>query len=142
MGRVLMFGPFSVAGRLAFASETEETLPAFAREMLTAHNAVRRNTGVPPLKWSKNLAARAEAWAKTLAANGASRMQGVPGQNIAYTVPAGAVKGAGVVAAWAAEATNYDHQKNACIDPNGRCHPYTQVVWRNSRLLGCAGAPD
>jgi len=68
-------------------------------------------------------------------------MQGMPGQNIGYTTP-GRAKGADVVAAWAAEATNYDHEKNACIDAGLRCHHYTQVVWRNTIYLGCALARD
>src|SRR5882724_9825446 len=92
------------AGLLAvFAAQAGETLSPFAHEMLEAHNAVRQKTGVPPLKWSNKLAARAEEWAKTLASTGASKMQGIPGQNIAYTAPPGRVKGVDVVAAWAAE---------------------------------------
>jgi pathogenesis-related protein 1 len=119
-----------------------ETIPAFAREMLNAHNAVRQRTGVPPLKWSSKLAARAEVWAKTLAATGASKMQGIPGQNIGYTTPPGSASGADVVAAWAAEVTNYDHDKNTCVDPKIPCHHYTQVVWRNTEYVGCARAQD
>jgi pathogenesis-related protein 1 len=131
-----------IAAIAAAASLAEEALPPFAREMLTAHNAVRQKIGVPPLQWSVKLAARAEEWAKTLATTGASKMQGIPGQNIAYTGPPGQTKAAQVVAAWAAEATNYDHDKNACIDPKLRCNHYTQVVWRNSKYLGCALAQD
>jgi pathogenesis-related protein 1 len=109
--------------------------------MLAAHNGVRQTTGVPPLRWSATLAARAEKWAKTLAATGASRMEGIPGQNIGYT-SAGRVDAAGIVAAWAAEADNYDHEKNSCIDRQRSCHHYTQVVWRDTTYLGCAVAHD
>jgi pathogenesis-related protein 1 len=138
----VILGAISAAALVAFAAETEATLPAFAREMLAAHNAVRRKTGVPPLKWSNKLAAQAQEWAKTLATTGASKMQGIPGQNVGYTAPPGGANGAGIVAAWAAEAANYDHQKNACVDPGLRCHHYTQVVWRDSSYLGCARARD
>jgi uncharacterized protein YkwD len=140
--RAAILGSFGMAAFVVIAAEGQEALPAFAREMLAAHNQVRQKVGTPPLKWSKTLSARAEEWAKTLAATGASKMQGIPGQNIGYTAPPGHVKGADVVAAWSAEATNYDHEKNACIDPKLRCNHYTQVVWRNSRLLGCATARD
>ena len=119
-----------------------DTLPPFAQEMLTGHNAVRHKVGVPALKWSDKLAERAAEWANTLAKTGASRMQGTSGQNIAYTSPPGTAKARDVVAAWAAEATNYDHEKNACIDGKARCHHFTQVVWRNSSFLGCATAHD
>jgi len=140
--RTIIIGLVGAAALAVLAGETEETIPAFAREMLAAHNAVRRKTGVPPLKWSNELAARAEEWAKTLAKTGASRMQGIPGQNIGYRAPPGYAKAAEIVAAWAAEAANYDHQKNACVDPKLRCHHYTQVVWRNTNYLGCAMAQD
>lgn len=126
----------------ALAAGPGDTLPAFAREILTAHNAIRRKIGVPPLKWSDKLAGSAAEWANTLAKTGASRMQGTPGQNIAYTSPPGTAKARDVVAAWAAEASNYDHEKNACIDGKARCHHFTQVVWRNSSFLGCATAHD
>jgi uncharacterized protein YkwD len=126
----------------AFAARSADDAPDFAKSMLEAHNAVRQKIGVPPLKWSSKLAARAEEWAKNLAATGASKMQGIPGQNIGYTSPPGHVQGTAVVAAWAAEASNYDHEKNACIDPKRRCNHYTQLVWRNTSDLGCAAARD
>ena len=115
---------------------------AFAREMLAAHNAVRRKMGVPPLLWSGQLAERARDWAATLASTGASKMQGIPGQNIGYAVPPGSAKGPDIVREWAAESTNYDYQKNACVDSKLRCHHYTQIVWRASKYVGCAALRD
>jgi pathogenesis-related protein 1 len=140
--RAVVLYTLAAAALLVSAAESQEALPAFAREMLAAHNEVRRKAGTPPLKWSNKLAARADEWAKTLASTGASKMQGIPGQNIGYTGPPGHAKAADVVAAWAAEVTNYDHEKNACVDPKLRCNHYTQVVWRNSSHLGCAVAQD
>jgi pathogenesis-related protein 1 len=139
---VVMLGAIGAAALVSFGMEDEGTLPTFAQEMLAAHNVVRQKVNVPPLKWSNKLAARADEWARTLATTGASKMQGIPGQNIGYTSPAGSAKGPAVVAAWAAEVTNYDHEKNACIDPRRRCNHYTQVVWRDSTSLGCATARD
>jgi pathogenesis-related protein 1 len=124
-----------------FAAKAGDTVPVFAREMLSAHNALRQKTGVPPLKWSNILAVRAAEWAKKLAATGASKMQGIPGQNIGYT-SRGRVDATGIVAAWTSEVTNYDHEKNACIDPRRGCHHYTQIVWRDTAYLGCAAAHD
>jgi pathogenesis-related protein 1 len=140
--RAVILYTLGAAAFVVSAAESQEAVPAFAREMLAAHNEVRRKVGTPPLKWSNKLAARAEEWAKTLAATGGSRMQGIPGQNIGYTAPPGRAKGADVVAAWTAEAANYDHEKNTCVDPKLRCHHYTQVVWRASSYLGCAVARD
>ena len=136
-----MFYLTGAVAMTSFAAGPGDTPPAFAQEMLTAHNAVRSKIGVAPLKWSDKLAGRAAEWANTLARTGASRMQGTPGQNIAYTSPPGTAKARDIVAAWAAEASNYDHEKNACIDGK-RCHHFTQVVWRKSSFLGCATVHD
>jgi pathogenesis-related protein 1 len=137
----LILGITCGAALCALTASGTETLSPFAREMLAAHNAVRQKTGVPPFRWSNTLAARAEAWAKTLAATGASKMQGIPGQNIGYT-SRGRINATGIVAAWAAEAANYDHEKNACIDSGRSCHHYTQVVWKDTGYLGCAITHD
>jgi pathogenesis-related protein 1 len=40
-----------------------------------------------------------------------------------------------VVAAWAAEITNYDYRSNTC---RGTCGHYTQLVWSKTREVGCA----
>jgi uncharacterized protein YkwD len=128
---VRIIGSIGAVALIVFVGSAEDTVPTLAHEMLRTHNAVRQKTGVPPLKWSDKLAS-----------SGASRMQGIPGQNIAYTTPPGRASGADIVAAWAAEITNYDHEKNSCIDAKLRCHHYTQVVWRNTNLLGCAVAHD
>jgi pathogenesis-related protein 1 len=140
--RSVVIGLIGAVALAVLARDADETTTAFAREMLAAHNAVRRKVGVPSLKWSNKLGAQAEEWAKTLAATGASKMQGIPGQNIGYTSPPGSSKRTDIVAAWAAEAANYDHDKNVCIDPKLRCHHYTQVVWRNTNFVGCATARD
>ncbi len=58
----------------------------------------------------------------------------MPGQNIGYASPPGTAKASNLVAAWAAEATNYDHEKKASVDPKRRSNHYTQVVWRDSRV--------
>ena len=138
----LIIALIGAASLVVSAGEAEEQIPAFAREVLAAHNKVRQKTGVPPLKWSNKLAVQAEEWANTLAATGAAKMQGIPGQNIGYTTPPGSARVGGIVAAWAAEVTNYDYDRNVCIDPKVRCRHYTQVVWRNTNYLGCAVTQD
>jgi len=114
----------------------------FANEMLMAHNAARAKPGVPPLLWSASLAAKAQKWADTLAATGESKMEGIPGQNIAYAGPPGHIKAAFIVESWAAEVQNFDYEKNACINPSLKCYHYTQVVWRISKQVGCGTAHD
>ena len=42
-----------------------------------------------------------------------------------------------VVDAWAAERSAYDYRKNSC---SARCGHYTQIVWRDTRQVGCGVA--
>ena len=42
------------------------------------------------------------------------------------------------VGAWAAEAADYDHGTNACS--GFTCGHYTQMVWADTRYLGCGVA--
>lgn len=127
--------------------------PGFATEMLDTHNAVRASPasvgGSPapspplaPLGWSDAAAATAQAWADgcTYAHNAA---RGSLGENIAATAPAGLRDAAYVVLeGWAAEAPFYDHAANTCDEGNpanepGTCGHYTQIVWRDTTVVGC-----
>ena len=51
---------------------------------LHAHNAVRAlHEDTPPLTWSDSLAASAESWVLTIAAEGSKRHSDLAGENIA-----------------------------------------------------------
>jgi pathogenesis-related protein 1 len=109
----------------------------FSREMLHAHNNVRAEAGLPPLEWSGELATFAQKWANSLiAAKRTAHSDKSPyGENILAT-------GLGstpfsVVTEWASESQQYTYRTNAC---NGDCGHYTQLVWRNTRKVGCAMA--
>ncbi len=84
----------------------------------------------------------AQKWADTLAETGDFKMEGIPGQNIAYTGPPGRFKGGFIVESWAAEIKNFDYEKNACVNPALKCYHYTQVVWRVSKYVGCGATHD
>jgi len=108
------------------------------RDMLAAHNAVRSRVGLGPLAWSDRLAARAQDWAGTLLA----RQQFVHHPNSAYgenlfEITGAAASPAQVLNAWAAESRNYDYRSNQC---RGVCGHYTQIVWGDTREVGCAVA--
>ena len=118
--------------------------------MTAAHNRVRAALGLPGLAWSDDLAALARDWADYLA-----REKGCDfahhggdwpyGENLFW---ASAIRyGDGrrevqpvtaehVVRSWAAEVEDYDYQANRCRIGRS-CGHYTQVVWRDSRRLGC-----
>jgi hypothetical protein len=61
------------------------------------------------------------------------------GENIAASSPGHWPSIAEVVQAWASEAADYDYASNSCA-PGKACGHYTQIVWRDSTLLGCAYA--
>lgn len=108
--------------------------------MLEAQNAVRARVGVPPLVWSDKLARAAKEWADTLVKEGSFRHtpHSPYGQNL-YELTGGEFLPQQIVNGWAAEAKDYDHAKNAC--KRGRmCGHYTQMVWRDTKELGCAVA--
>jgi pathogenesis-related protein 1 len=106
----------------------------FIREMLDAHNGIRARVGVPPLQWSDELAAYAQKWADSLiAADTLTHSSDAPyGENILAS-------GLGstpswVVGEWAYESNAYSYATNTC---DGDCGHYTQLVWRNTRKVGC-----
>jgi pathogenesis-related protein 1 len=135
----LSFLLLAFLGSNAWSTQSRQSrLPVFAQQMLAAHNAVRIRTGVPPLVWSEQLEKYARQWAGTLLSNGDfshSRNQQY-GQNL-FEISGGSVTAEEVVSAWVSEAKNYNRQKNTC---SGTCGHYTQVVWRDTKKVGCGVA--
>ena len=111
-----------------------------AREMLAIHNAVRAEVKVPPLQWSNQLAAIAQKWADTLLARHQfSHSQDTRyGENL-FDITGATATSAVVVKHWASESRNYNYSSNTC---DGVCGHYTQIVWRNTKTVGCAVARD
>jgi pathogenesis-related protein 1 len=117
----------------------DEVAPSsLARDMLAAHNAVRARMGIAPLTWSDRLAAHAQDWADTLLKRRqfAHRPKSAYGENL-FEISGAAASSAQVVNAWAAESRNYDYNSNGC---RGVCGHYTQIVWRDTKEVGCAVA--
>lgn len=148
-----------------FPAEPGET--GFSVGMTAAHNATRAELGLnpplPDLTWSEELADFAQEWADTLA-NSANcgtifhRDQRMYGENIAFRgssrltveyAPEEAVE------SWAAEIACWDYGTilgnrapsagSESCDPvciakqnSSGCGHYTQLIWRNTREVGCA----
>lgn len=121
---------------------------ALAEEWLAAHASVRAGAtpapvpALAPLGWSSAAAAVAEAWAARCEYRH-NPGRGERGENIAATAPAGGRSARGVVDLWASEAPFYDLASNTCDEANpaneaGTCGHYTQLVWRDTTLVGCA----
>ena len=104
--------------------------------MLTAHNQVRAQVGVKPLEWSSPLAAQAQLWANTLMQSDRFEHSHTRGLGESMTmVLNGEIAPQQVVAGWVSESKSYDLERNSCSDV---CGHYTQVVWGDTRKVGCA----
>lgn len=111
---------------------------SLARPMLAAHNAIRARVGVPPLEWSAQLETLAREWSKSLAANGQFRHRPSNnyGENL-FEIEGDQATPQFVVGNWASEAKDYNLSSNTCRR-GAQCGHYTQVVWRNTKQVGCA----
>jgi len=115
-----------------------------ARVALQAHDRVRADAiptpspALPQMQWSAEVEAVAAQWAAhCVYEHNAGR--GNLGENIAASSPGYWPSITGVVQAWASEAPDYDYASNTCA-PGKVCGHYTQLVWRDSTLVGCAYA--
>jgi pathogenesis-related protein 1 len=107
------------------------------QQMLDAQNAVRARVGVRPLVWSDKLTRVAQEWADRLVKEGSVRHRpNSPwGQNL-YDVTGSEYLPQQIVNGWAAEAKDFDVAANKCKE--GRmCGHYTQLVWRDTKQVGC-----
>ena len=111
---------------------------SLARDMLAVHSTVRARVGMSPLAWSDRLAARSQDWADTLLARRqfVHRPNSTYGENL-FAITGAPASSAQVVNAWAAESRNYDYSSNTC---RGVCGHYTQIVWGDTKEVGCAVA--
>lgn len=128
-------GATSTTGSVTSGGENVEA------EMLAAHNAARANvspaaaTPIPPLEWSKELADIATAYAKECKFEHSENPD--YGENLfASSV---STKAANVVKPWVDEKADYDYASNTCAAEKV-CGHYTQVVWADSRKVGCGFA--
>ncbi|MEJ5227248.1 CAP domain-containing protein [Thermodesulfovibrio sp.] len=121
--------------------KTSTELTAFDREeMLSEHNKWRTLVGVPPLRWSTFLEEMAKDWAYKLSSIYNCRMihrSSDYGENIYWSnFPSSPKK---IVTFWANERFDYDYSTNKC-KANKQCGHYTQLVWRDTREVGCGKA--
>ncbi|CAL9171021.1 unnamed protein product [Musa hybrid cultivar] len=114
---------------------------AEAVQFLYAHNVVRATHWELPLAWDPTLESYARWWATQR--KGDCRLQhSFPdggfqlGENIFW----GSGSGWGPLDAvrnWAGEERDYSYAANACA-PGRICGHYTQMVWKDTRRLGCS----
>ncbi|XP_030384505.1 Golgi-associated plant pathogenesis-related protein 1-like [Scaptodrosophila lebanonensis] len=115
-------------------SDTSISRDKFAREVLDAHNAYRKDHGAPPLRLNQEVSKIATQWAEHLLSN--NTMQHRPnnryGENI-YWASGGNLTGTDAVRSWYNEINQYSWRRPSFQTKTGH---FTQVVWKASRELG------
>jgi len=109
------------------------------QSLLREHNRARAAVGVAPLQWSAPVARSAQRWADRLA-GGSCRMQHSRGSNYGENLFIGTAGRYGVkdaALAWEREKRLYKGGPLRVGRTKGIGH-YTQMVWRDTRHLGCA----
>lgn len=140
-----------------FTPASGSVVPGFSgmQGMLAVHNQVRARVGLPPLTWSNELTAYSQDWANHLAVNNSCRMKHRSaagrnpkqyGENLYWAshmnwsdgrIEPQRVSAAKVAGDWAAEVKDYNHARNRCRR-GAQCGHYTQMVWRDTKQVGCA----
>lgn len=116
-----------------------------AEECLDAHNKVRSKVDVPALVWSDELASYALQYAEKQSDHHQCAMvhsQGQYGENL-FRGKGKRFTPTDAVHSWAKEGHDYDLESNSCT-PGKVCGHYTQLVWADTKAVGCASVecPD
>lgn len=128
-------------------SVNAESLPKKEQKNIVGmHNMYRNPLKIAKLEWSDSLATSAQNWA-TILENNSCPLQHSPAElrnNYGENLYAGwstnssyriSIKNG--VRSWAQEKSYYQYKTNSCV-PNQMCGHYTQMVWKNTRHVGCA----
>lgn len=106
-------------------------MPAWAQdvsgEALAAHNALRAKHDVPALSWSGSLASTAQAWADKCVFEHSNN----GGENLAQGSGSPSI----FINDWYSEIGQHDF---ANPEANPETGHFTQVIWKDSKQLGCA----
>ncbi|XP_010525741.1 PREDICTED: pathogenesis-related protein PR-1 [Tarenaya hassleriana] len=110
----------------------------YESQFMNPQNAARTHLRLNPLAWDKRLERYAMWWANQRRKDCALiHSNGPYGENLFW----GSGKNWSPVQAangWLSEARNYNYNDNACNGGERMCGHYTQIMWRETRRIGCA----
>lgn len=147
LGLLLAAGMVTSASAEQSRRSAPAPVDAFSQRVLAEHNRERDRAGVPRLAWSERLAWDAQAWAHALAAQGGlrhashSENRGA-GENL-WMGSAGYYPPESMIASFLEERRHYRPGVFPNVSHTGNWQDvghYTQVVWRDTREVGCAVA--
>ncbi|KAG6588723.1 hypothetical protein SDJN03_17288, partial [Cucurbita argyrosperma subsp. sororia] len=122
---------------LTLTTLTPTTAIISPKDYVDAHNAIRAEVGVEPLQWNETLATYAQNYAETKIASCEMVHSGGPyGENLAEGYEEMTAENA--VKLWVDEKKHYDYDSNTCVNDSSHCLHYTQLVWKNTKSVGCA----
>ncbi len=138
-----------LAAQPAAAQVTVTPIETVGPRLLAAQNAERARLGLKPLVWSAKLSEHAKKWAQTLAVSDMFEhapvgADGGEGENLwtgtrdDYTLEE-------MVGMWIGESALFKRAKFPNVSTNGRWEDvghYTQIVWTDTREVGCAIASN
>ncbi len=123
--------------------------------LIKYHNIFRTDVGIKNLKWADDLSRDAEEWAEYLSKNRNCEMEHASqsirknnGENIFWASPIvwsngkkelQKIHGSDVVNSWGSEKTDYNYLNNSC-KAGAMCGHYTQIVWNDTKEVGCGMA--
>jgi pathogenesis-related protein 1 len=141
---ILGLGISSIGGNLTLASVSSEH--SSVTGITSEHNKLRaqENASLPNLTWDSTVASYALSKVTYLANSNNCTMSHTAGptnpgygENLAWA-SFSSYTATAATNAWYDEKANYTYSTNTCA--SGKvCGHYTQVVWKNSTTIGCAG---
>lgn len=145
----LLLAAGAASGVLAEGQEQAPppSINEWSQRMLNEHNRARDEASVPRLRWSGKLAREAQAWAEVLAREGRMRhsdgqVGSGAGENL-WMGSAGYFGPEAMIGTFVEEKQYFLRGTFPRVSSTGRWEDvghYTQVVWRDTREVGCAVA--
>ncbi len=140
-------GALACLAAIPLMSEEPRGPDVVERAWLDAHNLERQQFGSAPLHWNSRLAESARAWAEVLARENSLRhssheLRGSTGENL-WMGTAGRFGPGDMIASFAGEKRHFTPGTFPHVSSTGNWADvghYTQIVWAETREVGCASA--